>query len=106
MHEVVDRLGIEAEHVVFGHIHRRGSLAGDDGARRTRPAGRRNGTTLHNTGNWLYAEALLGRAVAAEPVLAGLDGRRRRRGPAGARRGARRRRPRGPRRAGGHALAP
>jgi hypothetical protein len=70
MHVVVERLGIEADHVIFGHIHRRGSLPDEreqDGA----PAWRRNGVTLHNTGNWLYAEALLGRAVPESPFWPG-----------------------------------
>ncbi|GIK78371.1 MAG: hypothetical protein EDQ89_12705 [Acidobacteria bacterium] len=70
MHVVVERLGIDADHVIFGHIHRRGSLPGeheDGGA----PAWRRNGVTLHNTGNWLYAEALLGRAVPESPFWPG-----------------------------------
>jgi hypothetical protein len=70
MHEVVDRLEIEAEHVVFGHIHRRGSLPGDNGTPNS-PKWARNGTTLHNTGNWLYAEALLGRAVPQSPFWPG-----------------------------------
>jgi hypothetical protein len=70
MHVVVDRLGIEAEHVIFGHIHRRGSLSADaDGA--NPPPWRRNGVTLHNTGNWLYAAALLGRAVPQSPFWPG-----------------------------------
>jgi hypothetical protein len=70
MHVVVERLGIEADHVIFGHIHRRGSLPGEheeEGA----PAWRRNGVHLHNTGNWLYAEALLGRAVPESPFWPG-----------------------------------
>jgi hypothetical protein len=70
MHVVVDRLGIEAEHVIFGHIHRRGSLP-DEHARAEAPAWRRNGVTLHNTGSWLYAEALLGRAVPQSPFWPG-----------------------------------
>ena len=37
MHVVVERLGIEADHVVFGHIHRRGPLPSDDGRRAVRP---------------------------------------------------------------------
>ncbi|MEZ5075093.1 MAG: metallophosphoesterase [Solirubrobacterales bacterium] len=70
MHVVVERLGVEAEHVIFGHIHRRGSLPGD-AANGTAPAWRRNGVTLHNTGNWLYAPALLGRAVPESPFWPG-----------------------------------
>jgi hypothetical protein len=70
MHVVVERLGIEADHVIFGHIHRRGSLPGEHGEERA-PAWRRNGVHLHNTGNWLYAEALLGRAVPESPFWPG-----------------------------------
>jgi Calcineurin-like phosphoesterase len=70
MHVVVERLGIEAEHVIFGHIHRRGSLPADD-TTGVAPAWRRNGVTLHNTGNWLYSPALLGRAVPESPFWPG-----------------------------------
>ena len=70
MHVVVERLGIEAEHVIFGHIHRRGSLSGDGQAPGT-PIWRHDGVTLHNTGNWLYAEALLGMAVPQSPFWPG-----------------------------------
>lgn len=71
MHVVVERLGIEAEHVVFGHIHRRGALLFDDGRRANDPIWERNGTTLHNTGNWMYVEGLLGRAVPQSPFWPG-----------------------------------
>ena len=71
MHVVVERLGIEADHVVFGHIHRRGALLMDDGRRSSDPIWERNGTTLHNTGNWLYVEGLLGRAVPQSPFWPG-----------------------------------
>ena len=71
MHVVVERLGIEADHVVFGHIHRRGALLMDDGRRSSDPIWERNGTTLHNTGNWMYVEGLLGRAVPQSPFWPG-----------------------------------
>ena len=70
MHDVVERLEIDAEHVIFGHIHRRGPLAGDDGSPGS-PRWAQAGVTLHNTGNWLYAEALLGRAVPQSPFWPG-----------------------------------
>jgi hypothetical protein len=70
MHVVVERLDIEADHVIFGHIHRRGSLPADDGSNGS-PLWTRNGTTLHNTGNWLYTEALLGLAVPQSPFWPG-----------------------------------
>lgn len=71
MHVVVERLGIDAEHVIFGHIHRRGALLLDDGRGASDPIWTRNGTTLHNTGNWTYAEGLLGRAVPQSPFWPG-----------------------------------
>jgi len=71
MHVVVDRLGIEAEHVIFGHIHRRGALPLDSGRRASDPVWGRNGTTLHNTGSWMYVEGLLGRAVPQSPFWPG-----------------------------------
>ena len=70
MHVVIERLDIEAEHVIFGHIHRRGALVGD-GETSSTPVWRRNGVTLHNTGNWLYTEALLGAAVPQSPFWPG-----------------------------------
>ncbi len=46
--EALRRLGVEAPHVIFGHTHRTGMLAGDD------PAEWRAGSTqLHNTGSWV-----------------------------------------------------
>jgi hypothetical protein len=58
----VSALGVQADWVVFGHVHRRGPLERDD-ARRWRVAA--SGPRLINTGSWRY-----------EPVVArGLDGR-------------------------------
>lgn len=55
MAEVVDHLGIDAEHVIFGHTHRTGPLDGDvEGW--TLPGG----TRLHNTGSWLQEDVFLG----------------------------------------------
>ncbi len=71
MHVVVNRLEIDAEHVIFGHIHRRGALPMDDGRRATDPIWERAGVTLHNTGNWMYVEGLLGRAVPQSPFWPG-----------------------------------
>ena len=71
MHVVVERLGIEADHVVFGHIHRRGPLLIDDGRSAGDPIWKSNGVTLHNTGNWQYVEGLLGRAIPQSPFWPG-----------------------------------
>ncbi len=58
----VEALGVEAEWVVFGHVHRRGPREHDD-PRRWQVAA--SGPRLLNTGSWRY-----------EPVVArGMDGR-------------------------------
>ncbi|HEU4974573.1 MAG TPA: metallophosphoesterase [Baekduia sp.] len=51
--EVVARLGIEAEHLIFGHSHRAGPLPDDD-VTEWRTAG---GVWLHNSGNWVHEPA-------------------------------------------------
>jgi predicted phosphodiesterase len=54
MAQVIDSLGIEADYVVFGHLHDpRPVSAGDD----WRTA---SGTQLVNTGSWVYEPAYLG----------------------------------------------
>ena len=57
---VVHRLGVEAEYVVFGHVHRRGPLADDDLARWRGPDGT---LRIVNTGSWTYEPLLLHRAA-------------------------------------------
>lgn len=52
MAQVVERLGIEADVVLFGHVHRRGPLDGE-----LWPA--ENGTRYINTGSWLYEPLLV-----------------------------------------------
>jgi predicted phosphodiesterase len=54
MRELVARLGIEADHVIFGHTHRRGPLEGEPGWQLP------DGARMVNTGSWVYAPALLG----------------------------------------------
>jgi hypothetical protein len=73
MHAVVERLGIgaQADHVVFGHIHRRGPLPGEDGLRATDPEWERRGVRLHNTGSWIYVPAMLGASIADSPFWPG-----------------------------------
>jgi hypothetical protein len=48
--EVVGRLGIEAEHVIFGHSHRAGPLPDDDVTEWRTPSG----AWLHNSGSWVH----------------------------------------------------
>jgi len=54
MAEVVRRLGVEAEHVIFGHTHRPGPLEGERGWTAA------HGARLVNTGSWVYAPGILG----------------------------------------------
>jgi hypothetical protein len=62
MGQVVERLDVDAAHVVFGHTHRAGPLPGDrDDDGWAAPGGRR----LWNCGNWIF-----------EPSVAGPPGRR------------------------------
>jgi len=65
---VVHRLGVGAEHVVFGHVHRLGPLAGDDPRRWRGPGGR---PLMANTGSWTYEPLLLHRARAPHPYWPG-----------------------------------
>jgi Calcineurin-like phosphoesterase len=65
MGEVLERLGVEAEHAIFGHTHRLGPLDGDEGW--TTPSG----TRLHNSGNWLYEPVFLDRSPATSPYWPG-----------------------------------
>ena len=67
MGEVVRRLGIDAEHVIFGHTHRAGPL-GHDAKGWTLS----DGTRLHNTGSWLHETVFLGdRHDARNPYFPG-----------------------------------
>jgi hypothetical protein len=51
---VLARLGIEAEHVLFGHTHRTGPLPDDPAALWRTP----EGVQLWNTGSWVYEPRL------------------------------------------------
>jgi hypothetical protein len=72
--EVVRRLGIDADHVLFGHTHRAGPLPADDHAE-WQVAGTR--TRLHNAGCWIDEPAFAppgpeapywaGRAIELDP---------------------------------------
>jgi len=60
MAEVAARLGVRADHVVFGHLHRLGARDGDD-PDDWAPGGH---LRLHNSGSWVYEPLLL---TGAEP---------------------------------------
>ena len=63
--EVTRRLGIDADHLIFGHTHRRGPMRAETGWRMP------EGTHLWNTGSWVYAPGLLGRTPADSPYWPG-----------------------------------
>jgi predicted phosphodiesterase len=58
--EVTERLGIKAEHLVFGHTHRRGPLESEPEWRTP------GGTRLLNSGSWVHMPGLIGDATAAD----------------------------------------
>jgi hypothetical protein len=64
---VLTRLGVEAETVIFGHVHRRGPLEAED-AEDWRADG---GPQLLNTGSWMYQPLLLDRARPPHPYWPG-----------------------------------
>lgn len=65
---VIQRLGIHADFVIFGHVHRLGPVAGDrPGQWRTAP----DGPKLFNTGSWLYEPLLLDGATPPSPYWPG-----------------------------------
>jgi hypothetical protein len=55
MAQVADALAPGAEHLLFGHTHRPGPLAGDDPAEWVTPSG----TRLWNSGSWLHEGAFV-----------------------------------------------
>jgi hypothetical protein len=67
MSEVVERLRIRARHVIFGHTHRAGMLAGDRPAEWLTP----NAVQLHNTGSWVYSETFVGTGDPESPYWPG-----------------------------------
>lgn len=64
--EVIERLGVEASHVVYGHTHRGGPLPGEDGLY-TAPGG----TRLVNSGSWIWEPELIGPKRQQSPYWPG-----------------------------------
>lgn len=65
MAEVAQRLGVEADWIVFGHVHRLGPR--DEPAWQPVP----NGPRLLNTGAWVYEPMLLDRVMPPHPYWPG-----------------------------------
>jgi hypothetical protein len=66
MASVMARLGVEAEHVLFGHLHRAGPQTGDDVL-----SWRYHDTQLWNTGCWVYEPLLLAGGSPPHPYWPG-----------------------------------
>ncbi len=66
--EVVRRLDIRAEHVIWGHSHRAGPFAPDDTAEWTAPGGAR----IWNSGSWVYQPHFLGPEPGGSPYWPGV----------------------------------
>jgi predicted phosphodiesterase len=67
MGEVVRRLGIDAEHVIFGHTHRAGPKKTDDAEEWRTPTGAR----LWNSGSWVYNPTFLETGGSRNPYWPG-----------------------------------
>jgi len=65
---VVHRLGVDADWVVFGHVHRCGPLPGDQAASWTGPGG---SPRIVNTGSWVYEPLLVHHATPPHPYWPG-----------------------------------
>ena len=65
---VVGRLGVDADWVLFGHVHRLGPLPDDLQTRWQGPQGR---PRLLNTGSWVYEPLLVHNATAPHPYWPG-----------------------------------
>jgi UDP-2,3-diacylglucosamine pyrophosphatase LpxH len=65
---VVNRLGVDADWVVFGHVHRCGPLPGDQAASWTGPGG---SPRIVNTGSWVYEPLLVHHATPPHPYWPG-----------------------------------
>jgi UDP-2,3-diacylglucosamine pyrophosphatase LpxH len=65
---VVNRLGVDADWVVFGHVHRSGPLPGDQPASWTGPGG---SPRILNTGSWVYEPLLVHHATPPHPYWPG-----------------------------------
>jgi hypothetical protein len=65
---VVHRLQVDADWVIFGHVHRAGPLPGDDERRWSGPVGR---PRIVNTGSWVYEPLLVHHAVPPHPYWPG-----------------------------------
>ena len=65
---VTQRLGVDADYVVFGHVHRLGPLADDEEADWESPSGK---PRVVNTGSWIYEPLLVHDVTPPHPYWPG-----------------------------------
>jgi hypothetical protein len=65
---VAHRLGVDADWVIFGHVHRCGPLAADDPLRWRGPGG---APRIANTGSWVYEPMLVHHVTPPHPYWPG-----------------------------------
>jgi len=65
---VVHRLGVDADDVIFGHVHRLGPREGDDPRQWVGPSGT---PRIHNTGSWVHESLLLHQMRPPHPYWPG-----------------------------------
>jgi hypothetical protein len=65
---VAHRLGVDADWVIFGHVHRSGPLAPDDRRRWRGPGG---SPRIANTGSWVYEPLLVHHVTPPHPYWPG-----------------------------------
>jgi hypothetical protein len=64
---VLERLGVSAPYVLFGHTHRAGPFASDAAAEWTAPTG----SSMINAGSWVEEPSFLGADASSSPYRAG-----------------------------------
>jgi Calcineurin-like phosphoesterase len=67
MTAVLQRLQVDARHVIFGHSHRAGPLPADDAGEWRTAAG----TMLYNSGSWVHEPSFTGAAGSSSPYWPG-----------------------------------
>jgi len=65
--EVIERLGVQAPYVIFGHTHRAGPLPGDDLTEWVRDGG----PAMLNTGSWIHEAGFMGNSPRRSPYRPG-----------------------------------
>lgn len=74
MADVVAELDVEADHIIFGHTHRRGPLSTYADPQTDADAQiewRAGDARLYNSGSWVYSPALIGAEASASPYWPG-----------------------------------